>query len=165
VGPDILKPDAIHTSHGRRLRGDLRDGPPNLRWGTAHASVPPIFGKVVLLEACESTNRKENGIKEEMFFYEIDVFLKKRVIYVIYETAETGKRQKKRSMTKKGSSEIFGVKMEKFFPKKGHWKIWSAEKFFRPPQLGARFPLIIRNSRPTQCTLICTKYFNLCPMT
>src|SRR6218665_1788422 len=28
----------------------------NVRWGTAHVSVPPIFREVVLLDACESTN-------------------------------------------------------------------------------------------------------------
>lgn len=30
--------------HGRRLRGAAEDGSPkNLRWGTVHAYVPPIF--------------------------------------------------------------------------------------------------------------------------
>src|SRR6218665_1773626 len=35
---------------GFLMGGDLAglgDGPPNLRWGTAHAFVPPIFGKHV----------------------------------------------------------------------------------------------------------------------
>jgi len=35
--------------HGRRPWGNWGDGPPqNLGWGTAHASVPPIFLEVVL---------------------------------------------------------------------------------------------------------------------
>jgi len=36
--------------------------PQNLRWGIAHASVPPIFWEAVLgyMEACESTKRKKN---------------------------------------------------------------------------------------------------------
>ena len=39
--------------------GGLEDGPAKiLDGGTAHASVPPIFGEVVLLEACETTKRK-----------------------------------------------------------------------------------------------------------
>jgi len=42
--------------------------PQNLRWGTAHASVPPIFGEVVLLEACENTNRE----KAKIFLCEIE---------------------------------------------------------------------------------------------
>jgi len=32
---------------------------PKLAVGAAHASVPPIFGEVVLLEMCESANRKK----------------------------------------------------------------------------------------------------------
>ena len=35
--------------------GGMGDGPPNLRWGTAYASVPPIFREVVLSDGCEST--------------------------------------------------------------------------------------------------------------
>jgi len=34
--------------------------PPNLRWGTAHASVPPIFGEVVLSQVGLGTEK--NGI-------------------------------------------------------------------------------------------------------
>ena len=41
--------------HGRRLRGDWGTVPPNLRWGTAHASVPLIFREVVLSDGLEST--------------------------------------------------------------------------------------------------------------
>jgi len=46
------------------MGGDLRgtgNGPPqNLRWETAHASVPPIFGEVVLWDALESTKCLQN---------------------------------------------------------------------------------------------------------
>jgi len=43
--------------------------PPKFEVGTAHVSVPPIFGEVVLLEACQSTctNRLKNGVMEEFF--------------------------------------------------------------------------------------------------
>src|SRR6218665_3235994 len=46
----------------------LGDGPPKFEVGTAHASVPPIFGEVVLLEAPDI--RKEKNV----IFCEIDVF-------------------------------------------------------------------------------------------
>jgi len=42
--------------------GGLGDGPPkNLRWGTAHALVPPIFREVVLSDSRESMNRVKKG--------------------------------------------------------------------------------------------------------
>ena len=42
-----------------RPKGDWGDGPPKFDvGGTAHASVPPIFGEVVLLEVCESSKTK-----------------------------------------------------------------------------------------------------------
>ena len=40
---------------GRDL-GGLGDGPKKFEVGKAHASVPPIFGEVVLSDVCESTN-------------------------------------------------------------------------------------------------------------
>ena len=38
------------------LGGTVGTAPPNLRWGTAHASVLQIFREVVLLDAWQSTN-------------------------------------------------------------------------------------------------------------
>ena len=38
--------------NGRRLRG-LRDGPPKLRWGTAHAFVPSNISRTTVIE-CEA---------------------------------------------------------------------------------------------------------------
>src|SRR6218665_2676120 len=55
------------------------------------------------------------------------------------QTAETEKRQEKRSMTKKKSSEIFSVKME-IFSEKRSFENFVVEIFFRPPKLGARSP-------------------------
>ena len=46
-----------NTSRGGDLGGWGRRFPQNLRWGTAHASVPPIFREVVLSDAGESVNR------------------------------------------------------------------------------------------------------------
>jgi len=43
--------------------GGLGTVPQNLRWGTAHALVPPIFREVVLSDACESIN-----IVKKVFF-------------------------------------------------------------------------------------------------
>ena len=39
----------------------------NLRWGTAHVFVPPIFREVVLLDACESTNWVKRGVIKAFF--------------------------------------------------------------------------------------------------
>src|SRR6218665_3467623 len=33
--------------HGRGLRGALRDGPPSLRWGMTHVSVPKYLGNTL----------------------------------------------------------------------------------------------------------------------
>jgi len=41
---------------GGDLEGPGGTDPQNLRWGTAHASVPPIFREVVLTDAWQSTN-------------------------------------------------------------------------------------------------------------
>src|SRR6218665_1965630 len=50
-------------TQGRRPMGDWGDVPPkNLRWGTAHALVPPIFREVVLSDARESTKRVKKGV-------------------------------------------------------------------------------------------------------
>jgi len=72
--------------------------PQNLRLGDGPCIRLPIFGEVVLLETCESTNRK----KPIFLKCETDVYRqeKSEICYVIYQavrsqTAETGKRQKK----------------------------------------------------------------------
>ena len=47
----------IRCEHGRRVRGTGGKVPlQNLRWGTSHASVPPIFREVELLDAWQSAN-------------------------------------------------------------------------------------------------------------
>ena len=49
---------AVNVSRGGDIGGTGGRSPQkNLRWGTAHASVPPIFGEVVLSDARESMNR------------------------------------------------------------------------------------------------------------
>ena len=57
----------------------------------------------------------------------------------IRKIRERGKIRKTWSMTKKRSSEIFAAKMEIFSEKN---VILVGEKIFRPPKLGARFPLL-----------------------
>jgi len=53
--------------------GGLGDASLNLRWGTAYASIPPIFREIVLEETWESTNWLKNGVKKKIFS-EIEVF-------------------------------------------------------------------------------------------
>src|SRR6218665_1520544 len=48
---------------GRRPMGGLGGTvPQNLRWGTAHALVPPIFIEAALSDARESMNRVKKGV-------------------------------------------------------------------------------------------------------
>jgi len=63
-------------AHGRRPRRGPGGRSPKFEVGTVHTSVPPIFAEAVLLEMCESSNRK----KLTFFVCEIYVFVKKRVI-------------------------------------------------------------------------------------
>ena len=70
------------ANQGRRPRGTGGTDPQNLRWGTAHALVPPIFRQVVLSGARERMNRvKKSGLIKE-FFSEIVVFVVKKGSYI-----------------------------------------------------------------------------------
>ena len=55
--------------------GGLENGPPNVRWGTAHASVPPIFGKSSVIESVVKYEQRKRVTSRKL----------KRVIYVISE--------------------------------------------------------------------------------
>ena len=61
------------VTQGRRPREGLGGrSPQNLRWGDAHAFVPPIFGEVVLSDARESINRVKRCFScEERVIYDI----------------------------------------------------------------------------------------------
>jgi len=64
--------------HLRRPRGELGERSSQiLRWGMAHAFVPPIFREVVLSDARESTNRVKKDVIKELFC-EIGSFLVSR---------------------------------------------------------------------------------------
>src|SRR6218665_3454701 len=64
------------SSHGWKLMGD---GPSqNLRWGTAHVSVPPIFREVVLLDAYELSKKRCN---QGIFCSEMEAFLVKQGVF------------------------------------------------------------------------------------
>jgi len=53
---------------GGDLWEDWGDGPPKFEVGrTAYVSIPPIFGEVVLLDACERTNWVKKGVTKEVF--------------------------------------------------------------------------------------------------
>ena len=74
-------------STGEDLGGLGGRSPQNLRWGTAHASVPPIFRELLLLE-CEAKYKKCSFLVSSYFALypitgilgsEIEVLVKKRV--------------------------------------------------------------------------------------
>jgi len=52
--------------HGRRLRGAGGTAPINLRWGTAHASVPPIFEPYTVIGCEAKYELTKKGVKEEV---------------------------------------------------------------------------------------------------
>ena len=123
--------------HGRWLRGRLGDGPPNVRWGRAHPSIPIFWEVLLLLDAWQSTNwlKKCHG---EIFFLKLRCIVKKRVIRVIYQISDisdflTGKRQTKYGRLLKKGHQNFRVKVE----------IWFAKFLFRPPKLGAKSPSML----------------------
>src|SRR6218665_1382676 len=93
---------------------------------------PPIFRQVALSDARERMNRVKKGLIKE-FFSEIVVFLAKKGSYMTFYRSKQRKIRKTRSMTKKRSSEILGVKVDIFFVKKVIQKSWSAKNFSVPP--------------------------------
>ena len=109
IGPSST-PNGIDPQ-GRRPWGTGGTVSPKKIWGggTANALVPPIFKKVVLSDARESTNRVKKM-----------VLSRKKGSYTEFNTVKSRKIWKTWSMTKKRSSEIFGVKNWHFFRKKSH---------------------------------------------
>ena len=65
--------------------------PQNLRWGTAHASVPPIFLEVVFVGCARKYEQSKKGVIKELFF-EISVFLVKKGSYndITHSTVKIG---------------------------------------------------------------------------
>ena len=87
----------LRYTHGRRLRGNWGDGrsPPKFEVGDGPCIRPPIFREVglVLSDACESNN----GVKKSLnFCSEIEVFLVKKgldMVYITFQTVKTGKNR------------------------------------------------------------------------
>src|SRR6218665_1216629 len=95
-----------------------------LRWGTAHASVPPIFREVVLSDARESMKRvKKGAFLVRKGSYATFNIVKKRKMW-----EKKGKIRKTWSMTKRV------IRNGNFFRKNVIQKIIM----LRPPKLGAR---------------------------
>jgi len=69
----------------------------NLRWGTAHASIPPIFPEELLFDVRQSTNWLKKGLKEEFIVVKKRFLVQKRVIYVIYQMSDSWDRQKRQT--------------------------------------------------------------------
>ena len=89
----------------------MGDGPSqNLRWGTAHVSVPTIYREVVLLDACESTNWVKRN--EGTFCSEMEAFLVKKGGFLISK----GPYIYQISDSKKGHQKFLASKWD-FFPK------------------------------------------------
>ena len=70
--------------------GDLVGrSPQNLRWGAAHASVPPIFWETVLSDARESTNIVKKGVIKGILFWNSGFSCEERVIHDIRHSTGT----------------------------------------------------------------------------
>src|SRR6218665_167500 len=102
-----------------------------MRWGTAHASVHPNILRHKLLSLGTVI-----GLKED-FFTEIEVFgqEKGQIYYISHFRQKTVK---------------IGALKLKFFPKKGHSKIWSAKFFSVRP-----------NSAPSLCPCVTNNFLQL----
>src|SRR6218665_773503 len=112
-----------------------RRSPPKFEVGDGPCIGPPNIWRstnVVLSDARERMNRVKKGLIKE-FFSEIVVFLSKKESYMTFYRSKQRKIRKTRSMTKKRSSEILGVKVDIFFVKKVIQKSWSAKNFSVPP--------------------------------
>ena len=94
--------------HGRRPRGELGGwSPKNLRWGMAHASVPPIFREVVFVGGMQKHEQSKKRCHQGIIFWNRGFSREEMVIYDIMKW--------------------------KFFPKKRHSEILVCEIFFRLP--------------------------------
>src|SRR6218665_3607981 len=101
-------------------------------WGTAHALVSPIFREVVLSDARE---------RESMKRVKKGVFLVRKGSNMTFNIPKIGKMWEK----KKRGHQKFLPRKWKYFPrKKSFGSLGSAEKFFRPPKLGARSPPLLK---------------------
>src|SRR6218665_3902933 len=103
-----LPPNKKHTctevNDGNFLKMIPLRFPKKLWWGTAHASVPPIFG-VVLWSARENTKSLKNGEMKEFVVVKWRVLLRKGHIIMLYtynEISDRQKTEKRRYTTKKG---------------------------------------------------------------
>ena len=74
--------------HGWRPRGTGGRSPQNLRWGTAHASVHPIFWEVMFSDERESTKRVKNGVTKELFS-DIGVFSLRKGHRCLYDISHS----------------------------------------------------------------------------
>src|SRR6218665_1233152 len=126
----------------RRPRGTGGGPPKNLRWGTAHALVPPIFREVVLSDTRESINRVKKG-----------VFLVRKGSNMTFNTAQIGKIWEKQgkilkrwSMTK--ITRNFCRENGNFFPPKVIQKSWLRRKNFPCPQTRRQVSATVGGSRP-----------------
>ena len=93
---------------GGRLGGVGWRFPQNLRWGTAYASIPPIFRELMLLDVRQSTYFRGN-----FGWWNRSVWSKRSQKLIKYS-----------GRLKKGHHKFFGVK-SKFCPEKGYSEIWS----------------------------------------
>src|SRR6218665_2290182 len=102
----------------------------NLMWGTAHASVSPIFGEVVLSDARESMNR----VKKGFFLVRKGSYTTFNIVKIRKIWEKKGKIRKTRSMTKKEKkSEIFTLKVKMFFRKKTSFRNVGQRKILSVP--------------------------------
>ena len=135
----LTKQPPCILQYGTDCRGGDLGGtaPHNLRWGTAHALVPPIFREVVLSDARESMNRVKRG-----------VFLVRKGSNMTSNIANIGNIWEKKGKiwkiwSMKKVIRNFCRENGNFSPLKRHSEIseiGSAEKNVRSPKLGARSP-------------------------
>ena len=96
---------------------------------SAHVSVPPLFGEVVLSDACESANWVKYLSRRICFLWIRGFSRQERTIYGIYEIWESKKREKNWRWLKIGHHKFSAWKWN-FIPEKGHSKRFGPRQLF-----------------------------------
>jgi len=82
------------STHGRRLRGGLWDGPPKFEVGDGPCIHLANILRSSVIGCVWKYELSKNRSHEEIFFLKKRFFVKKRAIYVIYQILDSKERQK-----------------------------------------------------------------------
>ena len=129
----------VHGRHGRRPRGTGGRSPQELRWGTAHASVPPTILRSSVCRMVWKHEQSKKRCHQGIIFWNRGFSREERIMYDI-----TRQRHEK-------SWERYGRENGNCFLKKRHLEI-SVFDIFPVPKLGARSPPMMGGDLERSCS-------------